>query len=100
MSASSGAYTTASASSASIWSTLLVAVTPNGSPSMIEPTSLPALSSECTQQPTSSRSGCSSTPLMAATPPVAHCTTRRPISLLQELEHVLLRSTPQGDVGG
>src|ERR1700735_1474309 len=46
---------------------------------MISPTSLPFLASECTQQPASSSSGCSSTPLIAATPtdPVAHCTTRR-----------------------
>src|SRR6476659_445753 len=73
---------TASASSARISSMLSVAVTPNGSVPMMSPTSLPALASECTQQPTSSRSGCSRTPLMAATPtpPVAHCTSRRPIS--------------------
>ncbi len=52
------------------------------------PTSLPALSGECTQHPTSSRSGCSSTPLIAATPtpPVAHCTTRRPMSSSQDRE--------------
>src|SRR5258707_15378903 len=82
MSASSGAYTTASASSARISSTLFVATTPSGSMPMMSPTSLPALSAECTQQPASSRSGCSITPLMAATPtpPVAHCTTRSPIS--------------------
>ena len=60
---------------------------------MMSPTSLPALSAECTQQPTSSRSGCSSTPLIAATPtpPVAHCTTRRPISPPAETR---TRSTP------
>src|SRR5271168_716349 len=58
---------------------LLVAITPRGDVPMISPTSLPFLASECTQQPTSSSSGCSSTPLIAATPtdPVAHCTTRR-----------------------
>ena len=86
---------------------LLVAVTPSGSVAvpMSSPTSLPALSAECTQQPTSSRSGCSSTPLMAATPtpPVAHCTTRRPISSpprSAELEHVLFRSTPLAEANG
>src|SRR5690606_11473279 len=62
-------------------SMLLVAVIPSGSAPMTSPTSRPALSGECTQQPTSSSSGCSSTPLMAAmpTPPVAHCTTRKVI---------------------
>ncbi|COV02175.1 Uncharacterised protein [Mycobacterium tuberculosis] len=53
---------------------LLVAITPNGGEPMISPTSLPLLAAECTQQPTSSSSGCCSTPLIAATPtdPVAH----------------------------
>src|SRR5258705_7357303 len=101
MSASSGAYTTASASSARISSTLFVATTPSGSMPMMSPTSLPALSAECTQQPASSRSGCSITPLMAATPtpPVAHCTTRSPISsplYTAKLEHVLHQSTAKG----
>src|ERR1700756_2747445 len=58
---------------------LLVAVTPSGDVPMISPTSLPPLASECTQQPTSSSSGWSSTPLIAAVPtdPVAHWMTRR-----------------------
>ncbi len=58
---------------------LSVAITPSGPVPTISPTSLPALAFECTQQPTSSSSGCSSTPLIAATPtdPVAHCTTRK-----------------------
>src|SRR5271163_4398513 len=75
---------TASASSARISSTLLVAVTPSGDQPMMSPTSLPCLASECTQHPASSSSGCSSMPLIAATPtdPVAHCTTRRLITAL------------------
>src|SRR5689334_14272321 len=72
---------TASAASARISSMLSVVVTPSGSVPMMSPTSLPALTFECTQQPASSSSGCSNTPLTAATPtlPVAHCTTRSPM---------------------
>src|SRR6478609_5117303 len=80
-------------------SMLLVAVTPSGSLPMISPTSLPALSLECTQQPASSSSGCSSTPLIAATPtePVAHCTTRNAIAAPPgKLEQVLAVYTSGG----
>src|SRR5690625_4338033 len=63
-------------------SRLVVAATPSGAPPMISPTSRPFFASEYTKQPTRSRSGCSRTPLIAATPtdPVAHCTTRRLIA--------------------
>src|ERR1700739_1639321 len=62
---------------------LLVAVTPSGDVPTISPTSLPPLASECTQQPTSSSSGWSSTPLIAAVPtdPVAHWMTPSVMSL-------------------
>src|SRR5205085_329281 len=47
-------------------SVLFVAVTPSGPTPISSPTSRPVLSGECTQHPTSSRSGCSSTPLIDA----------------------------------
>jgi hypothetical protein len=74
----SGEYRTQSASIARISSMLFVAITPTGADPMISPTSLPALSAECTQQPTSSRSGCNKICPIAArpTPPVAHWITR------------------------
>jgi hypothetical protein len=80
-SAMSGAYTAQSASMPSAASTSLVAATPIGSPPMSVPTSTPFFDTLCTQQPTSSRSGCANTPSTAArpTPPVAHCTTRNAI---------------------
>src|SRR5690625_1866962 len=61
---------------------LVVAATPSGAPPMISPTSRPLFSSASTKQPTRSRSGCSRTRLIAATPtgPVAHCTSRRLIA--------------------
>ena len=53
-------------------------MTPIGPRPISSPTSLPDFASECTQHPTSSSSGWSRTPSIAArpTPPVAHWITR------------------------
>ena len=69
---------------------LLVAATPSGSIPRISPTSTPFLLSEWTQHPTSSRSGWSRMPSMAALPtlPVAHWMTRT--APLSQLERVLV----------
>ncbi len=76
--ASTGAYTTQSASIAQISSRSPDAVTPSGSRPQSSPTSRPTFSGLCTQAPTSSSSGCASTPLIASWPtkPVAHWITR------------------------
>src|SRR5689334_22130169 len=68
LSASIGAYTTQSASSASTSATSFVASTPTGSRPASTAASCPALLALCTQQPTSSSSGWSSTHSMAALP--------------------------------
>jgi len=69
-----GEYITQSASSASSAATSFVAMTPIGPIPHSSPTSLPAFAALCTQQPTSSSSGCERMPSIAArpTPPVAH----------------------------
>ena len=55
-----------------------MAVTPIGPIPQSSPTSFPTLSGLCTHVPTSSSSGCASTPLIASWPtnPVAHWITR------------------------
>src|SRR6478609_183311 len=61
------------------------------------PASTPSLSLLCTQQPTSSRSGCPTTPSIAARPtlPVAHWITRTAIAWPpSSREHVLLSRHP------
>src|SRR5262249_29066145 len=81
-----------SASSASSASTSHVAATPNGAMPASSPASRPSFERPCTQQPTSSSSGCSAMPWMAArpTPPVAHWITRYFISLALESRRALV----------